>query len=529
MKKLLYIFVALAVVLTSCKPEALDTKPTDRVSGDTMMEDTTGGMMALNGTIRMLWQWGWTTTGNYHQCVGPMGYSLMADMMGDDFVMAGQGNGWFWFDYTYDVKDAYTSGAWRSYDMWNYYYTLISNVNYIIAAEETMKGTEADVNYVIGNAYAIRAYAYAYAGMIFGRSYIGHEDRLSIPIYTEPTSPATEGKARSTNRQVYAQALEDINKACVLLTGQQQKHISQFGEATAQGLKARIALYMGNYNEALNASKAAISASKKAVLTKTINKGYNKTGDSGDVMWGAELVKDQGTTNPQFMAHMDPAFGGYGNASRKCITPVLYQKLGINDIRRAWWVRTSFAGLSQDLTEGYQQKKFFFADPKNPETTDHIFMRIPEMYLIQAECECRLNSDPTKAQETLNYFMSFRDSDYNCDKTGTELGKLTSDETGSLLEEIILQRRIELWGEFGRIYDIKRLRQGFKRTTDMGFQVAALLNNLKTEDPESFDWVMTIPQKEFDANSLMVQNPIGSTATSTEGDDPALNPVLDEE
>lgn len=40
-------------------------------------------------------------------------------------------------------------------------------------------------------------------------------------------------------------------------------------------------------------------------------------------------------------------------------------------------------------------------------------------------------------------------------KTGTALGKLTSDETGSLLEEIIIQRRIELWGEFGRIYDIR--------------------------------------------------------------------------
>lgn len=45
-------------------------------------------------------------------------------------------------------------------------------------------------------------------------------------------------------------------------------------------------------------------------------------------------------------------------------------------------------------------------------------------------------------------------------KTGTALGKLTSDETGSLLEEIIIQRRIELWGEFGRIYDIRRLNKG---------------------------------------------------------------------
>ena len=39
------------------------------------------------------------------------------------------------------------------------------------------------------------------------------------------------------------------------------------------------------------------------------------------------------------------------------------------------------------------------------------------------------------------------------------MGKLTSDYTGSLLEEIIIQRRIELWGIYRRIYDIRHLNQ----------------------------------------------------------------------
>ena len=154
---------------------------------------------------------------------------------------------------------------------------------------------------------------------------------------------------------------------------------------------------------------------------------------------------------------------------------------------------------------------------------DHIFMRLPEMYLIKAEAACRDNNDP-EAQTVLNGFMAYRLEGYDCSgKTGTALGKLTTDETGSLLEEIILQRRIELWGEIGRIFDIKRLRQGFVRTEEMGYQQTALLTNLKTNDPESFDWVMTVPQAEIDANSLMVQNPIGSEATADTGDDPALN------
>ncbi|MCS3144361.1 hypothetical protein NXY40_21785 [Phocaeicola vulgatus] len=38
--------------------------------------------------------------------------------------------------------------------------------------------------------------------------------------------------------------------------------------------------------------------------------------------------------------------------------------------------------------------------------------------------------------------------DYTLQKTEPTLRRLTSDETGSSLKEIIIQRRIELWGEF---------------------------------------------------------------------------------
>ena len=156
-------------------------------------------------------------------------------------------------------------------------------------------------------------------------------------------------------------------------------------------------------------------------------------------------------------------------------------------------------------------------------------MRGPEMQLIIAETACRLGNE-SEAKAALNALMKTRDASYDCSaKTGTQLATITTDETGSLLEEIILQRRIELWGEYGRIYDIKRLRQGFVRTTAMGHPAAALMSTLHLDDPESFDWVLTIPQKEFDANKRMVQNPIGSYATDTEGDDPSLTPPAEEE
>ena len=60
----------------------------------------------------------------------------------------------------------------------------------------------------------------------------------------------------------------------------------------------------------------------------------------------------------------------------------------------------------------------------------------------------------------------------------------------------------------------------------MGHPVAALLNSLHTDDPETFDWVLTFPSKEVDANKLILQNPTGSYPTNEglEGDDPSKAP-----
>ncbi len=526
MKKIIISLVSVFAVLasvTSCDKELLNTNPTDAVSGDTVFTDTEGGLMALNGAIRFFWQWGQTTTGNYHQCFGPQSYNLMADLMGEDMVMAAAGNGWFWYDYLYDVKDAFNSTTWRPYDAWNYYYTLISNMNYIIDAKDQMEGATEEVNYIVGNAYAFRAWAYAYCGMLYARSYIGHEDRLCVPIYTEPTVAGTQGKARATNKEVYEQALQDINTAIDLIGDTPQKHVSHIDKYVANGIKARIALYMGKYQEAHDAAAIAVTGGSYAF---DASYHFNDAFDDS-VLWGAEIITDQGTTNPQFLAHMDIAFGGYGAKARKCLSAWLHDRMDLADGRQAWW---SYELLADNSTKGYQQYKFLFKDASNPQTgADHIFMRAPEMQLIIAETACRLGNE-SEAKNALNSLMSTRVAGYDCSaKTGTSLGALTTDLTGSLLEEILIQRRIELWGEFGRVYDIKRLRQGFKRTTEMGHPVAALLNTLHTDDPESFDWVMTFPAKEFNANKLILQNPVGSYPSSDlEGDDPALAPTASE-
>jgi hypothetical protein len=508
MKKIFkYTFVGLLagsmVLTTSCSEERIETSPTQSMSGQGLLASGNAALVALNGIYREMYTAGWSTSGNTHQCFGITAYNLGAEVMGEDHIMGASGSGWFWYDALYNVKQRYASSSWRSYDLWYAYYNWIANANYIIAAEETMGGTSAEVNYAIGQAYAIRAYSYFMLSQWFARTLKGHESEKCVPIYTEPTTPETTGQPRATNAEVYAQIDSDIKKAVELLKGTEQQNKSHIGYAVALGIQARIALVENDWQTAYTAAEAAISASGCKILDAKSVAGMNDSG-AADVMWGAGIIADQVGMYASFFSHMDFEAGKYGESAPKCINKELYAKMNPTDGRRDWWV-------SGKTSAGLLQEKFKFTDVATW-MGDYIFMRVEEMYLTAAEAACRLGQED-QARTILKTFMSYRDTDYTCDKTGTALGatSATADETGSLLEEILIQRRIELWGEDGRMFTLKRLKQGFRRTAAQGWPSAALLSTRPTDDPEAFMNVLTIPQAEFDGNVNMTleadQNP----------------------
>jgi len=504
-----YTFVGLLaggmLLTTSCSEERIETAPTRSMSGQGLLASGNAALVALNGIYREMYTAGWSTTGNTHQCFGITAYNLCAEVMGEDHIMGDAGSGWFWYDALYNVKSRYASGAWRSYDLWYAYYNWIANANYIIAAEETMGGTASEVNYAIGQAYAIRAYSYFMLSQYFARTLKGHENEKCVPIYTEPTTPETKGQPRATNAEVYAQIDKDIQKAIELLKGTEQQNKAHISYAVALGIQARIALVENDWQTAKTAAKAAIAASGCSILPTSSFTGMNNV-EAKNVMWGAQIIADQVGMYAGFFSHMDFEADKYGSSAPKCINKELYAKMNPTDTRRDWWV-------SGKTNLGMVQEKFKFTDVSTW-LGDYIFMRVEEMYLTAAEAECRLG-DEASAKADLNALMSQRDPDYTCDKTGTALGatSATADETGSLLEEILIQRRIELWGEDGRMYTLKRLKQGFRRTAAQGWPSAALLSTRPTDDPEAYMNVLTIPQAEFDGNENMSvdtdQNPTG--------------------
>lgn len=509
--------VAVLTLATACSDDQLETSPTTAVSGTTMTESNDAAMIALNGIYRSMYTSGWSTSGNTHQCFGISAYSLCADVMGDDCIMAAQGNGWFWYDATYNVKSRFTSSSWRSYDLWFAFYQWISNANYLIAMDE--EGiTDVDRLYVLGQAYAVRAYSYFMLAQYFSRTYKGHENEPCVPIYTTPTSAGTKGQPRSTVQQVYDVINADIAKSVDYLNRSQntslEKDKSFITYPVALGLQARIALTQEDWATAATAAETVIGLNQYSIQPvsasafKANTSNFINSVNSNNVMWGASIIADQSGIYASLFAHMDVTasmYGGY-SAAPKRINAETYALMSESDSRRCWW-------NPNDADNPYQQWKFNFSDI-NTYLGDYVWMRIEEMYLIAAEAEC-MKGDEGTARQYLNTLVQTRDASYNCTSTGTSLGKLTSDRTYSLREAIINQRRIELWGEYGRLYDIRRLKQGFRRTSAQGWPSAAQLANRPSDDPENTMWVLTIPQAEFDGNENMSldkdQNPTGDT------------------
>ena len=518
--KYLFIGLVAGVTLASCSKEDLETAPTTSMSGASLMTNANAALVPLNGIIRSMYTAGWSTSGNVDQCFGISAHVLCADLMGEDMIMSDMGNGWFWYDCVYNDKNYFARTDWRNYDLWNAFYTWISNANYILAAEETMEGATADKNYVLGQAYTIRAFSYFMMAQYFARTYKGHENEPCGPIYTEPTTPETQGQPRATVAEVYAQITSDIQKGVSLLsTAHAVTTKSHIGYDVALGIQARIALVMEDWQTALSASKKAMEVTSAAPVTVDQFAGLNSVA-AKNVMWGAEIITDQVGMYASFFSHMDADVDAYAKqGARKQISKELYAKMSATDARAThlgpdgsfvsgWW---NYAD-ERNEDHGYQQEKFKFSDAQTWKG-DYIWMRYEEMLLTAAEAACRMG-DEASAKNYLNTLMSYRDPAYDCSKkTGTQLGKLTNDWTGSLLEEILIQRRLELWGEFGRVYDIRRLKQGFRRTTAMGWPSEALLESRPSENPENYMWVFTIPQTEFDGNINMSaekdQNPLG--------------------
>jgi hypothetical protein len=207
--------------------------------------------------------------------------------------------------------------------------------------------------------------------------------------------------------------------------------------------------------------------------------------ENAEWMWGFDHTTETQTTFASFFSHISnlaPGYAGIGYSPR-LIDAVLYDAIPETDERKSLFNGPDGKDGNNASDLPYANLKF---GDKGDWTMDYVYMRAAEMVLIEAEALARQGKN-TEAATALRKLMSKRDSGWN--------------RTSVTIDDIFLQRRIELWGEGFGYFDLKRLNKGVDRT------YAGSNHRTKIAVPAGdVRWVYQIPTAEIQENPLINDN-----------------------
>ena len=468
-------------LLVSCSEDFLETSPSASISDDKVFTTIEGAKAVIDGVTRDLREYH-----SYHDQFGVKAIDLVSDLMGEDIVVGRLH--WFRYDYTIDNRGATYR---RPNYVWSLFYRAIRNLNEVLAHyDEATNATDEQKKHVKAQALTLRAFSYFRLIQHFQQTYVGHQTDPGLPIYTEPIN---EGKPRSTVQQVYDLITSDLDEAITLFTQANinRRDISEIDLSVARGIRARVALVMNDWATAANNAQEARQGYNLNTPAQ-FESGFDNA-EQMVWMWGLPVNEEQSTIYASFFSHLDMTIGGYAGLgySPKYLCQTLYDELLPGDIRRDdLLVPTTTAGVPV-----YVNYKFAAAGDKEF-SADYVMMRPEEMLLIEAEARARLGQE-VAAQDLLQDLWDQRFVGPVPDAT-TYTG-------AALLDRILIERRIELWGEGFAFYDLMRLKKGLNRTNHRFAAVPG--NTIPAEDPV---FIYKIPQAEIDNNPLITeadQNP----------------------
>ena len=479
------------LALTSCNTDYLETSPTDQVATGDAFSTVSNSWAALNGIHRILYS---QIFGSQSQG-GQSGNMLHMDILGEDVVFPNLGNTWLSGEYQW-LAHRNPSSATPRYN-YLFYYVIIGNANMIIHNIDDADGPEEDKNYIKGQALAYRGWSYFQMIQLFGERYVqgGNNSGLGVPLVLEPNTAAIP---RNTVEEVYDQIDIDLKEALTLLDGYSRGgDKSQINANIVKGYLARIALTKQDYTNAVTYAREAREGF--ALMSNDDYLGGFNNYDNGEWMWSSRIVADQTNYFYSFFAYMSLNFSsGVIRSTPKVINSSLYDQITDTDIRKQLWDPTGEdeenfpLPLSTFTRQEYQSKKFRVAN-ESLSIGDVPYMRAAEMYLIEAEA---LASQGSAAAADILYELAVnRDPSYT---RSTNTGQ-------ALIDEILIQRRVELWGEGFRFYDLKRLNQPLDRT---GANHNATYARKMNEPASTIEWQFLIPQDEINnSQGVVEQNP----------------------
>lgn len=175
--------------------------------------------------------------------------------------------------------DNFTYGPDNSHieQMWNYFYDISSAANYAIESMDLFKEAITSetglqtVEECRGEAKIIRAYAYFNLVRLFG----------SVPIIDRTMSSSELASMKvSTVDQVYTFIYKDLDDAIAVVPENHTDFKGRYNKYTAMALKAKVALYRKDWNEAARLTDAIIASGKFSLMSR-FKDAFNVENENG--------------------------------------------------------------------------------------------------------------------------------------------------------------------------------------------------------------------------------------------------------
>ena len=531
MKKNIYLLVFTLVIAIGCEDTFLDTVPTDSISDAAAFDSPDNMLLVLNGLHRQMYAQSPLDDYDNSSRSGESHFIPSLDAIGGSIIHSSPGNGWMRSDLqwnTHRISDATTVETF-----WYERYHFIASTNSIINAVEE-KGFELDdqVNNILGQAHAYRAWSYWRLVTTFAKGYIigNPSSDLGVPILLQQGAPY-DSAPRSTVEEVYQQIESDIDAAIAYLAagtnpGSGANAKSHISLNAAYGIKARVALSRGDWAVAAENAELARQGYPLLIEEDWLS-GFNSLSLS-EVIWGGNVIDTETNYYQSYFYYVSPTFNGSQNRSNpKLISKELYDQIPATDYRNQAWlplapntnssasngeggsfetdpnyddedsfwaawenVITTYGMTIGHNTHPYMNVKFLQQEPSGISPDDVIYMRSSEMVLIEAEAYAMLNDIPA-AQSALGMLGGARDTAYDATAYATQ---------AQLMDEIKFQRRVELWGEGFSYHDHIRWDEELDQSNSGAAQVLYGDGFYQAKPSENDDWIWKIPQSEIDAN-----------------------------
>ncbi|HQV61752.1 MAG TPA: RagB/SusD family nutrient uptake outer membrane protein [Chitinophagaceae bacterium] len=445
MKKYISIFMAMAVVASSCDKK-LDLLPQQSVAEEVALSSDANVKKVLNGAYDAM------SSGNLYGG----NVLLYSELLAANGEIRWEGT----FNQPREVwlKAILTTNSFVR-DTWLSAYNTINIANNVLTGINVVN--TADQNRVKGEALFIRGAMYFELIRLFAKPYSAGSVSAApgVPLILTPTRGINQSSyvARSTVEQVYTQILADLTEAEGLLPNTNTVYVAK---PAASAMLSRVYLQMEKYPEARDAANRSITVATANGKSLASNYAavFNNSSNSVEYLFATQVSALDGANNMHLYWSI-PAYGGRdGDVSIQASHLALYSA---GDDR----LDLFYSGAGDTRSGKWQQQYKVLP-----------VIRLAEMYLTRAEANFRAGT--SVGESPVN--------DVNRTRNRAGLGSLGT----VTLADILLERKLELAHEGHAVHDLKRLKlsaDGFAYNADK--------------------MVFPIPQREVDAHAgVLVQN-----------------------